>query len=152
MLTKTTSENLTERMLQLVEENKHLRKNKAISESSLIPEKEIVGNFSFWFLSLKNQDPKTLKSIMDTMKQQLNDGIIVVTNTVEEKVTVLLGITKKLSQTFSATEILNKTIHLIGGKKAGGRAELAQGGGNESKKLNELLYAIKQDLKEQEIK
>ena len=85
-------------------------------------------------LCLDSFDRKGLRSFVDTAKQHLGSGVIVVGAAEADKVALVAGVTQDLTDRISAGALIGKIAALTGGK-GGGRADLAQGGGTEVGKL-----------------
>jgi alanyl-tRNA synthetase len=58
------------------------------------------------------------------------------------KVSLVAGVTKDLTDKYQAGKILNHVAQQVGGK-GGGRPDMAQGGGTESSKVDEALASVK---------
>ena len=60
----------------------------------------------------------------------------------DKKVSLVVAVTKNLTDKYQAGNILNHVATQVGGK-GGGRADMAQGGGTEPEKLPMALSSIK---------
>ena len=81
--------------------------------------------------SCKNIKSKDLRNVIDNTKNKIKkDGVVVVQVENDEKLTFLIGITNKLSESLSAIEIAEYAASISGGKGAGGRKDFAQSGGS----------------------
>ena len=83
-------------------------------------------------------DPKALRELADTVKEQLGSGILVLGSEIEGKAALLVAVSKELTQRYKAGEIIKKLAPIIGGS-GGGKPELAQAGGNDPARLDEAL-------------
>lgn len=92
-------------------------------------------------LCLENMDRKGLRSFVDTAKDRLGSGIIVVGAVEDGRVVLAAGVTKDLTGRVSAGTLLGQVATLIGGK-GGGRPDMAQGGGPEVAKLPEAIARV----------
>lgn len=91
---------------------------------------------------LPNTDIKILRQAVDALKQQLNKSVIVLaTITSDNKVQLVVGITSNLTSKIKANELLQYVIKQIDGT-GGGKADLAQGGGNNAKLLTKALESV----------
>jgi alanyl-tRNA synthetase len=86
-------------------------------------------------------DGKALRSAMDHLKKQLGSAIIVLATVKSNKAGVICGVTDDLVDRFHAREIVNQVAVQIGGK-GGGRADLAEAGGNQPEALAKALQSI----------
>ncbi len=83
-------------------------------------------------------DPKALRELADTVKEQLGSGILVLGSEIEGKAALLVAVSKELTPRYKAGEIIKKLAPIIGGS-GGGKPELAQAGGNDPARLDEAL-------------
>ena len=86
-------------------------------------------------------DGKALRSALDHLKQELGSGIIVLATVKDKKVGLVGGVTADLVDRYSAREIINLVATQVGGK-GGGRADLAEAGGNKPEALEKALESI----------
>lgn len=86
-------------------------------------------------------DGKALRSAMDHLKQQLGSAIIVLATVKSGKAGVICGVTADLVERYNARDIINQVAEQIGGK-GGGRADLAEAGGNKPEALAKALQSI----------
>ena len=87
------------------------------------------------------QDIKALRDLSDTLKERIGAGVIVLGTVIEGKANLLVAVTKGLSATLKAGDIIRKIAPIIGGS-GGGKPELAQAGGNQPERLDEALQAV----------
>jgi alanyl-tRNA synthetase len=92
-------------------------------------------------LCLDNFDRKGLRSFVDTAKERLRSGVVVVGSTEDDKVVFVAGVTKDLTERISAGTLMGKVAALTGGK-GGGRPDMAQGGGPEVAKLGDAIAQV----------
>lgn len=86
-------------------------------------------------------DGKALRNAVDHLKQQLGSAIVVLAIVKENKVGVVGGVTADLVYRFNAKDIVNAVATQIGGK-GGGRADLAEAGGNKPESLEKALQSV----------
>jgi alanyl-tRNA synthetase len=92
-------------------------------------------------LQLDNFDRKALRSFVDTAKDRLGSGVVVVGSIEDGKVVLVAGVTPDLTQRIAAGAVMERVATLTGGK-GGGRADMAQGGGTDVAKLPEVLAQV----------
>lgn len=92
-------------------------------------------------LHLENFDRKGLRSFVDTAKGRLGSGVVVVGTAEEDKVVLVAGVTKDLTDRISAGALMGKLASLTGGK-GGGRPDMAQGGGTAVDKLPDAIAQV----------
>ena len=73
-------------------------------------------------------DPKTLREAGDTLKDRLGSGVVVLAGEHNHKATLLVMVTKDLTDRYHAGKMVRELTAILGGK-GGGRPEMAQGGG-----------------------
>ena len=89
-------------------------------------------------LTLEDFDRKALRSFVDTAKDRIGSGVVLVSAVEDDKVSLVAGVTKDLTDRISAGALMGKVASLLGGK-GGGRPDMAQGGGNDVAKLPEVI-------------
>jgi alanyl-tRNA synthetase len=92
-------------------------------------------------LCLDNFDRKALRAFVDTAKERLGSGVVVAGSVTDDKVALVAGVTPDLTARLSAGDLLGKVAALTGGK-GGGRADMAQGGGTDTRKLPEAIAQV----------
>ena len=63
-------------------------------------------------------------------------------NKQNEKISVVVSVTKNILDEYDAVEILKKIINYLGGKGGGGRKDLAQGGAPISNKIDKIKKSL----------
>lgn len=111
-----------------------------------------IGNFSFIHQHLVDFDAKDLKSVVDTLKKQLEKqsgtGVVAVTCTTDDKISIVIGVTETLTPRISAVDLVKIAAPILGGKGGGGRPDLAQAGGTQAEHIADAITAITDALKE----
>lgn len=75
-------------------------------------------------------EPKDLPILMDEEKKRVGQGIIILITVFENKSSVAVGVTKNLTEEYSAIDIIKGIVPLLGGQGGGGRRDFARGGGS----------------------
>ena len=91
---------------------------------------------------LDGADVKTLRDTLDQLKDKLKTGAIVLAASEGEKVSLIAGVTQDLIAKVKAGELVNFVASQVGGK-GGGRPDMAQAGGTNSKALPQALASVK---------
>jgi alanyl-tRNA synthetase len=88
-------------------------------------------------------DPKTLREVVDRMKDKLGSGIVLLAAASAEdgRVSLAAGVTKDLTGRIKAGDLVNAVAEKVGGK-GGGRPDFAQAGGTDAAALNGALAAV----------
>jgi alanyl-tRNA synthetase len=90
---------------------------------------------------LEGADVKTLRDTMDQLKNKLKSSAIVLAASEGEKVSLIAGVTQDLIARVKAGDLVNFVALQVGGK-GGGRADMAQAGGTDSKALPKALASV----------
>ncbi|MFN3660261.1 MAG: DHHA1 domain-containing protein, partial [Brevinematales bacterium] len=91
-------------------------------------------------------DQDVMMGVVDTFKAKVKSGVIFLFRvTQDEKVQMVCGITKDLTSTVKANDLVKKVASQLGGG-GGGRPDLAQAGGKDVARLNEVMKALSDDL------
>ena len=90
---------------------------------------------------LEGLDAKALRDALDRLKQQLHDAVIILAGAADGKVALVAGISGSAAGKIKAGELLAHIARQINGK-GGGRADMAQGGGDDSPALPEALSGV----------
>ena len=90
---------------------------------------------------LEGADAKTLRDTLDQLKNKLKSGAFVLAAAEGEKVSLIAGVTQDLIAKLKAGELVNFVATQVGGK-GGGRPDMAQAGGTDSKALPKALASV----------
>jgi alanyl-tRNA synthetase len=77
----------------------------------------------------------------DKIRDKLGSGIVVLGGEYQGKAALLAMVTKDLTDTYKAGDIIRQVSAVVGGS-GGGRPDMAQAGGPHPDKLNEALEAV----------
>jgi alanyl-tRNA synthetase len=100
-----------------------------------------VGGLKVLAAVLDGADSKALRDGVDRLKQQLGDAVIVLAGRTGGKVQLVAGSHGAALGKVKAGELLGHVAAQIGGR-GGGRADMAQGGGDDSPALDAALKAV----------
>ena len=87
------------------------------------------------------EDIKALRDLSDTLKDRMGAGVIALGAAIGGKANLLVAVTKELSGSIKAGDIIKQIAPLVGGS-GGGKPELAQAGGSQPEKLDEALAQV----------
>ena len=145
---ETTEVKILDKLSSLIEEKSNLESEvKKYKESSLddvvnavYERAEDINNVKLVFAQLDNVEPKELRRLVDNLKNRpTSHGIIVIlASSLGNKLRLVVGISKKLSNSISAVELINQMVKEENGK-GGGRPDLAQAGGEFSSNFQALM-------------
>ncbi len=111
-------------------------------KKNIIKDENIKG-IRIRFQNVDGLPPKELRKLVDDGKKELNEGIVVVFASKDEKVGVAVGVTNQLTEKFDAVKFVKLSSEIIGGQGGGGRKDFAQAGGQDKYKINEAFNKIK---------
>ena len=83
-------------------------------------------------------DRETMRQLVDSLRQKLGSGVVVLGTTDDGKVSLLAGVTKDLIPKLHAGKIIQATAKEVGGS-GGGRPDLAEAGGKDTAGLKTAL-------------
>lgn len=131
-----------ERILLLEKEIDQLKDRLAASFSRDLAQKaQQLGKINILSTKVDGLDGKALRSAMDHLKNELGQSVIVLATVKDQKVGIVGGVSADLLDKLSAKEIVGMVAAQVGGK-GGGRADLAEAGGNKPEALESALKAV----------
>lgn len=154
-LLKTDPQGLPARITQLLEQNKLVEKQleklkqQIASNATTDVMSEVFEIKGVKVLStvLQGIEAKALKTMVDDFKNQLDSAIIVLGIAEENKVSLIVGVTKDLVTKVKAGELVNFVAQQVGGK-GGGRPDMAQAGGSQPQNLDSAIASVQAWLEE----
>jgi alanyl-tRNA synthetase len=93
---------------------------------------------------IDNVDRDAMRQLVDSLRQKLGSGVVVLGAADDGKVALLAGVTKDLIPKLHAGKIIQATAKEVGGS-GGGRPDLAEAGGKDTSRLKtalELVYPL----------
>ncbi|GIU43921.1 alanine--tRNA ligase [Shewanella algidipiscicola] len=113
----------------------------AATSADLAGEAIELGGIKVLVKKLDGVDAGALRGLQDELKQKLQSGIVVLGIAGDEKVNLIVGVTKDLTAKVKAGELVGMIASQVGGK-GGGRPDMAQAGGSEPAKLDSALASV----------
>ncbi|MBP8645759.1 MAG: alanine--tRNA ligase [Syntrophobacteraceae bacterium] len=133
---------------QLEKELESIRASLATRRSvDLLSEAEQIGSAKVLITRVEADNPKVLREMNDRFKERLKSGVVVLGSAYDAKVFLLVGVTPDLIQRVHAGELIREIVREVGGS-GGGRADMAQAGGNRPEKLQDALNLARKLLQE----
>jgi alanyl-tRNA synthetase len=86
-------------------------------------------------------DKETLRQLVDSLRQKLGSGVVVLSTADDGKVALIAGVTKDLTAKVHAGKLIQTLAKLVGGS-GGGRPDLAEAGGKDTSALKSALSTI----------
>lgn len=148
-LLKAKPDNVQDKAVALVQRSRELEKEleslKAKLASSagddLADSAKDINGIKVLASSLEGADGKALREAVDQLKNKLGTAAIVLTAVKDEKITIIAGVTKDITDKIRAGDLVGHVASQVGGK-GGGRPDMAQGGGNEPQNLAAALASV----------
>jgi alanyl-tRNA synthetase len=135
-------EQLQGRIKSLEKELEQLRAKLATGGSKdLAAEAKEVKGIKVLAAQLDGMDAKGLRETLDKLKDKLAPAAIVLASVIDDKVTLIAGVTKDLTGRLHAGELVNQVASGVGGK-GGGRPDMAQAGGTNPAGLGAALAGV----------
>ena len=145
---------LQEKLNQLLEENAQLKKeNEQAKQKALqaeadavVQRSESLNGFNVLFMEVNNVDGN-LKEYAETLRNKLEDSIVFLTSTANDKLTLVCACSKMaVNAGIKAGDLVKKAAEVTNGK-GGGRPDIAQAGGKDLDKVSEAVNLVKEIIK-----
>ncbi|PRO69923.1 alanine--tRNA ligase [Alteromonas gracilis] len=148
-LLKTDSQNVVDRVVSLQNQTKELEKALNSAKQKLASQQGAdmlsnaveINGVKVLIANLEGVEAKSLRSMMDDIKNRIGEGIVVLGVANESKVNLIAGVTKNLINKVKAGELVNFVASQVGGK-GGGRPDMAQAGGDNPENLQQALDSV----------
>ncbi len=147
---KTEPSKLTARIDTTLKQLKKLEKERDVfkekcmiaQSNDLLKEVKIIAETSTIVHHVLGADAKTLRFLVDQLKDRLHNAVIVLASvSAEGNVSLIAGVTASLTQTIKAGELVNIAAIPVGGK-GGGRPDMATAGGHDATQLPAALQKV----------
>jgi len=145
---RAVPDNFREKLERLVEQNQSLEKELERLKSRQAHQaggdlaQQAVEVEGIKVLSAQvDADAKSMRSMLDQLKDKLGSAVIVLASVKNKKVTLVAGVTPDQTERIKAGDLVNSVASQVGGK-GGGRPDMAQAGGDHPEALKEALESI----------
>jgi alanyl-tRNA synthetase len=143
-------EELEDKLSRLVERSKRLEKEleqlksklASAAGSDLASQAVDVNGAKVLAARLDGADPKSLRDTLDQLKNKLGSGVILLAAVNGEKVNLIAGVTKDLTDRCRAGDLVKIAAEQVGGK-GGGRPDMAQAGGSDPNGVAKALELVR---------
>ncbi|WP_077337997.1 alanine--tRNA ligase [Pseudocolwellia agarivorans] len=115
--------------------------------SDLVSQAIDINGIKVLIANLENAEAKSLRGMVDDLKNKMGSAIIFLATANDDKVSLIAGVTKDLTNNVKAGELVNVVAQQVGGK-GGGRPDMAQAGGSQPENLVAALATVKPWLEE----
>ncbi|MCF2860446.1 alanine--tRNA ligase [Pseudoalteromonas sp. SMS1] len=148
-LVKGDSASALEKVAALLEKAKGLEKQvaqlndklAAAAGSSLLESAVEINGIKLLVANVAGTESKALRGMVDDLKNKMGSGVIALGVANGDKVSLIAGVTKDLTSSVKAGELVNHMAAQVGGK-GGGRPDMAQAGGSQPENLDAALDSV----------
>ena len=149
-LVRATPDDVEEKVRQLVDRSRRLEKELAQLKDrlasgqgrDLAADATSIGGVKVVATQVPGADAAALRNAVDQLKSRLGSAVLVLGSVDGDgKVTLIAGVTSDLAGRVKAGELVNFVAQQVGGR-GGGRADLAQAGGNQPGNLDSALGSV----------
>ncbi|MFZ7277150.1 alanine--tRNA ligase [Avibacterium endocarditidis] len=145
-LLKSDVSSLTDKIQQLQDKAKkaekelqQLKEKAAMQAGSDIAKSAVkINGVSVVLQQLDGVETKSLRVMVDDLKNQLGSAVIAFVSVFEGKVNLVVGVTADLTAKVKAGELVNLMAQQVGGK-GGGRPDMAMAGGSQPENVEKAL-------------
>lgn len=145
-LLKSDVNTLAEKIQQLQDKTKKVEKElqglkeKAAMQagSDFVKSAVKINGVSVITQQLDGIETKSLRVMVDDLKNQLGSGVIAFASILDEKVNLVVGVTNDLTAKIKAGELVNLMAQQVGGK-GGGRPDMAMAGGSQPENVTQAI-------------
>jgi alanyl-tRNA synthetase len=146
---KTTPEEVSVRIDKLLAKQKELEREvrrlttklSLADLASMMDAAKTIHDIRVVAVAIPLDNPKTLREVGDRVRDRLGSGVAVLGGVFQDKVALLVIVSKDLTKRLHAGNIIKKIAALVGGS-GGGRPDMAQAGGPMVDKLPEALDKV----------
>jgi alanyl-tRNA synthetase len=137
-------ERMEQTQKQLEKQLETLKRKGALSKlDDLVARAHEIKGVKVISAQLEGVDRETMRQVVDSLRQKLGSGVVVLGTIEDGKVALLAGITKDLIPKLHAGKIIQATAKEVGGS-GGGRPDLAEAGGKDTSALKSALDHVYQ--------
>ena len=148
-LIKAKPDNVEEKASQLVQRTRQLEKElealkgklASSAGSDLAGSAQEIAGIKLLASQIEGADGKSLRDTVDQLKNKLGTAAIILSAVDGDKITLIAGVTKDITDKVRAGDLVSHVAAQVGGK-GGGRPDMAQGGGNQPKNLTAALDSV----------
>lgn len=148
-ITRASGHNLSQKVTQLVEENRSLQKQinslkqklANASGSDLMSQAKEIKGVTVLATVIEGADAKSLKSIADQVRSNIDKGVFFLVAKEADKASLVAGVTNNLTDRLKAGDLMKFINTQIGGK-GGGRPDMAMGAATDLSSLASALESV----------
>jgi alanyl-tRNA synthetase len=117
------------------------RKAAGSTADSLLEEARTIKDVRVLAAKVSGFDRDALRQMVDTLRQKLGSGVVVLFSAEDGKVSLITGVTKDLTSRLHAGKIVQELAKQVGGS-GGGRPDLAEAGGKDTSAVESALSTV----------
>jgi len=137
-----TVEKLTQTTRQLEKQLADQRRKGALNQlDELAGKAQTIKGTKVVAGQVEGLDRDGIRQLVDSLRQKLGSGVVVLGQAEDGKVALIAGVTKDLTSKVHAGKLIQTLSQQVGGR-GGGRPDLAEGGGEDTKALNSTLGGV----------
>jgi alanyl-tRNA synthetase len=135
-------EKLSQTVKQLEKELSGQKRKGALSQlDDLANSAQTIKGVKVVISQVENIDREALRQLVDSLRQKLGSGVVVLGASLDGKAALIAGVTRDLTAKVHAGKLIQALAPKVGGK-GGGRPDLAEGGGEDTSALNTALGSV----------
>jgi len=135
-------EKLTQTTRQLEKQLADQRRKGALNQlDELAAKAQTIKGTKVVVSQVEGLDRDGIRQLVDSLRQKLGSGVVVLGQAEDGKVALIAGVTKDLTAKVHAGKVIQTLAQQVGGR-GGGRPDLAEGGGEDTNALNSTLGGV----------
>jgi alanyl-tRNA synthetase len=127
---------------KLARENEQLKMKLALGGSTKSGGEDddvvTIGDAKFVARRISGLDKNSLRGLSDSLRDRLQRGVVIIAAETDGKVSLLISVTKDLTDKVKAGALVKELAPIVGGG-GGGRPDFAEAGGKDASKIDEML-------------
>ncbi len=135
-------ERLTQAGKQMAKQLDALKRKGAVSKADeLMGQVRTVKDVRVLSAQVEDMDREAMRQLVDTLRQKLGSGVVVLGTAENGKVALISGVTRDLTSRLHAGKIVQAVAREVGGT-GGGRPDLAEAGGKDTSALEKAIEGV----------
>jgi alanyl-tRNA synthetase len=127
---------------QLEKQLETMKRKGALSKlDDLVAQARMIKGVKVISAEIEGVDRETMRQVVDSLRQKLGSGVVVLGTVEDGKVALIGAVTKDLTSKLHAGKIIQATAKEVGGS-GGGRPDLAEAGGKDTSSLKTALDRV----------
>jgi alanyl-tRNA synthetase len=114
------------------------RKSAVSGVDSLLESSREIKGVKVLATTVAGMDRESLRQLVDTLRQKMGSGVVILGTAEDSKVSLIAGVTKDLTSKVHAGKLIQELARQVGGS-GGGRPDLAEAGGKDTSALETTI-------------